>query len=119
MNLHECYNSIGADYDSAVKRMCGKESMLAKFVKKFPADPTYTELVTSFQNGDIATAFRMVHTLKGLCLNLGFNKLQNSSSELTEALRNTDTPAANAAELFEVVKKDYEETVNAINAVDD
>lgn len=119
MTLRECYDSINANYDGAIKRMCGKEAMLAKFVKKFPADLAYPGLVEAFQNGDIPTAFRMAHTLKGVCLNLGFDKLQGSASLLTEALRNTASPAENAAELFETVKKDYEDTVNAINSVDD
>lgn len=119
MTLRECYDSINSDFDKAVARMCGKESMLAKFAKKFPNDPTYTELISSFEKGDMPTAFRMAHTLKGLCLNLGLDKLQASSSELTEALRNTEAVADNAAELFEQVKQDYEMTVNAINSVDD
>lgn len=118
MTLRECYDSIGADFDGAVKRMCGKESMLAKFAKKFPADPTYQGLVSAFESGDIPSAFRMAHTLKGLCLNLGLDKLQKSSSELTEALRNTESPAPNAAELYEIVKRDYEATINAINSAD-
>lgn len=97
--------------------MCGKESILEKFVRKFAADPTYSSLVSSFENGDMETAFRMAHTLKGVCLNLGFTKLQESSSELTEALRNKDAIADNAAELYEQVKKDYDMTLSAINQI--
>lgn len=119
MTLRECYDSIGSNFEKAVIRMCNKESMLAKFAKKFPSDPTYNGLIEAFEGGDMPTAFRMAHTLKGLCLNLGLDKLEASSSELTEALRNTDAVAGNAAELFEQVKKDYEMTVNAINAVED
>lgn len=118
MTLRECYDSIGSNFERAVTRMCNKESMLAKFAKKFPSDPTYTGLIEAFESGDMPTAFRMAHTLKGLSLNLGLDKLQESSSELTEALRNTEVPADNAPELLEQVKKDYEMTVNAINSVD-
>lgn len=118
MTLRECYDSIGSNFERAVTRMCNKESMLAKFAKKFPSDPTYTGLIEAFESGDMPTAFRMAHTLKGLSLNLGLDKLQESSSELTEALRNTEAPAANAPDLLEQVKQDYEMTVNAINSVD-
>lgn len=118
MTLRECYDSIGADYDKAVARMCSKEAMLLKFALKFPADPTYSELVSAYENGDIKTAFRMAHTLKGLCLNLGLDKLRESSSELTEALRDNDNPAPNAAELFESVKRDYEATTAALSSVE-
>ena len=119
MTLRECYDSIGSNFDKAVTRMCNKESMLAKFAKKFPSDPTYTGLVEAFGSGDMPTAFRMAHTLKGLCLNLGLDKLQASASELTEALRNTEAVADNAPELLERVKQDYEMTVNAINAIEE
>ena len=119
MTLRECYDSIGSNFEKAITRMCNKESMLAKFAKKFPSDPAYTGLVEAFESGDMPTAFRMAHTLKGVCLNLGLDKLQASASELTEALRNTEAPAANAAELYEQVKKDYEITVTALNAIED
>lgn len=118
MTLRECYDSIGSNYEKALMRMCNKESMLAKFVKKFPSDPTYAGLVESYEGGDMPTAFRMAHTLKGVCLNLGLDKLQASASELTEALRNTEAPAANAPELYEQVKRDYKMTVDALNAVE-
>lgn len=118
MTLSECYERIGSDYKKAVGHMYGKEEMLMRFVKKFPADPTYPSLISSFEGGDIPTAFRMAHTLKGLCLNLGFEKLQTSASELTEVLRNAEALPPEAAPLLEQVKADYEETVNAINEVE-
>ena len=34
---------------------------------------------------DAETAFRGAHTLKGVCLNLGFQKLYEVSAELTNA----------------------------------
>lgn len=119
MTLRECYNSIGSDFDKSVQRMCGKESMLAKFAKKFLADPTFQQLVSAYESGDTATAFRAAHTLKGVCLNLGFDVLEKSSSALTEALRNTESPAPDAAELYEQVKRDHEMTVSALNSVED
>lgn len=118
MTLKECYESLGANFDQAVTRMCNKESMLLKFAMKFPADTTYPTLVQAYEAGDIPTAFRMAHTLKGLCLNLGFDKLRESSSALTEALRDTENPAPNAAELYETVKQDYEATTAALNSVE-
>ena len=101
MTLQECYNRINSDYDKALSRMNGRETMLAKFVKKFPNDPTYPSLISSYESGDMETAFRMAHTLKGLCMNLGIEKLLMSSSNLTEALRNKENAAPNADELLE------------------
>lgn len=118
MTLRECYDSIGSNFDDAVLRMCGKESMLAKFVLKFPNDTTFSSLVSAYEGGDMETAFRMSHTLKGLCLNLGLDKLLKSSSELTEGLRDYENIAENVPELLENVKRDHEAAVAAIRSVD-
>ena len=52
--------------------------------------------------------------LKGMCQNLGFTQLQESSTQLTEALRDGWTPEA--APLVEQVKADYQKTAEAIRA---
>lgn len=117
MTLEVFYNTIGSDYNSALTRMCNSEKMLAKFVRKFLNDKTTGELISAFESGDYETAFRMAHTLKGLCANLGLDKLHNSSSELTEALRNT--VADNAPELMAQVQADYEMTIGALSQLDE
>lgn len=114
MTLQECYEKIGSDYEAAVGRMCGKESILEKFVRKFTDDPTYPTLISSLESGDMETAFRMAHTLKGVCLNLGFKKLYESSSALTEALRDKAEVTEEAAKLLEDVKRDYETVLSAV-----
>ena len=117
MTLENCYQQIGSDYKQALARMANSEKMLLKFVKKFPNDPSAAELFASFEKGDFQTAFRMAHTMKGLCANLGLDRLRESSSELTEALRGS--VAENAGELLERVRRYYETTINAINGLDE
>lgn len=117
MTLETFYNEIGSDYSAALMRMGNSEKMLGKFVKKFTADKSMGELNSSFDSGDYPTAFRMAHTLKGLCANLGLDKLQKSSAELTEALRNG--VADNAAELLAQVRADYDMTITALAQLDE
>lgn len=117
MTLEAFYNEIGSDYKAVLMRMGNSEKMLGKFVRKFLNDKTMGDLNTSFNSKDYPTAFRMAHTLKGLCANLGLDKLQKSSSELTEALRNS--VADNAAELLEQVRADYDMTINALAKLDE
>lgn len=112
MTLQEFYTVVGGDYQDALNRMM-MESMLRKFLAKFPSDPSFTLLEQSLQNGNREEAFRAAHTIKGLCLNLGFGKLYTSSNILTEALRDAMPPNAN--ELFDTVKADYLLTVDAVN----
>ncbi len=117
MTLEACYNEMGSDYKTALGRMGGSEKLLDKFARKFPNDPTAAALFKAFSDEDWQTAFRMAHTLKGLCANLGLDKLQKSSAELTDALRNT--VADNAPQLLEQVRADYEMTIGALEKLDD
>ena len=117
MTLEACYNEMGSDLKTAVSHMGGSEKMLAKFVRKFPNDATALGLFDAFEKQDWQTAFRMAHTLKGLCMNLGLDKLQKSSAELTEALR--DAVADNAPQLLEQVRADYNMTVGVLKDLDE
>lgn len=116
MTLTAFYKAIESDYDAVLHRMGGSEKMVDKFVKKFPNDKAAPELFEAFNNKDFETAFRAAHTLKGVCSNLNFDKLHDSASELTEALR--DQVADNAAELLEKVRRDYDEIISFLKELD-
>lgn len=113
MTLQECYSALGGDYQDVVSRLCS-ERMVQRFVLKFLDDGSYDLLVRSLEGRNYEEAFRAAHTIKGMCLNLGFNRLQTSSSELTEALRAGQHEEAER--LFPVVAADYQVTVDAITA---
>lgn len=117
MTLEAFYNEIGSNYSAALARMGNSEKMLGKFVRKFLNDKTTEGLITAFAQEDYPTAFRMAHTLKGLCANLGLDKLQKSSAELTEALRSGVSD--NAAELLAQVRADYDMTISALAQLDE
>ena len=116
MTLREFYNKIGSNLDPVLSMMGGSERIVDKFVRKFPNDKSAAQLFESFESKDYGTAFRMAHTLKGVCLNLGFDKLRESASELTEALR--DTVDDKAPELLEEVRRYYDEVIAAIKELD-
>ena len=116
MTLRDFYNKIGSSLDAVMSQMGLPEKLVDKFVKKFPNDKSAEELFRTFESKDYETAFRMAHTIKGLCLNLGFDKLRESASEMTEALRGG--VADNAEELLETVRRDYNEIIDAIKELD-
>ena len=62
------------------------------------------------------TAFRAAHTLKGICLNLGFDNLFAPSQELTEKLRGATT-IEGTDELFAAVEKEYDRTCEALRKI--
>lgn len=111
MTLKECYVALEGDYNDVMSRLM-TEKLVSKFVLKFLNDGSYNNLVQSLKDGNIEVAFRAAHTLKGVCQNLSFTKLYQSSNDMTEALRSNDTSKAD--ELMVKVEADYLQTVSAI-----
>lgn len=111
MTLKECYGIIGGDYENVVGRLMS-ERIVQKFVLRFPDDPSYEMLFDSLKKENYEEAFRAAHTIKGVCQNLGFTTLGESSSRLTEALR--AGRKEEYQELAAVVEEDYQKTVSAI-----
>ena len=113
MTLEECYEKFGGDYSETLERLVMPE-LVEKYLRRFLKDPCYNLLVESFREDGSRDreAFQAVHTLKGLCLNLGLTPLTRSSSALTEALRDGRKPGAE--EMFVQVKKDYAAVSGAI-----
>lgn len=112
MNLEEFYARIGGNYADTVRRLCN-DALVTRFVMKYPANPSFDELCVALNASDWATAFRAIHTLKGVAQNLGFDRLYAASVPLTEALRGGQ-PLENRA-LFEPVEAAHKEILSAID----
>lgn len=116
MTLEECYAALEGDYADVLNRL-HSERLVQKFALKFINDGSYDLLCSSFETQNREEAFRAAHTLKGVCQNLSFTRLYQSSHNLTEALRVDWTPEAPG--LFEEVKRDYAQTLTAIKTLAD
>ena len=114
MSLKTCYEALGGNYDEALGRLMS-ERIMQKFVLKFLNEGSYELLTAALDAKDGEAAFRAAHTLKGVCLNLSFDKLIHSVEPLCEALRHGWTD--DALTLVEPVRADYQQTVAAIRAL--
>lgn len=94
MNTKECYEKIGSNYESVLSRF-GNEALEAR---------------------DAERAFRAAHTLKGVCLNLGFDRLYEISAALTEDLRGRDITGGDR--LFQELTVCYEQLTEAIRELE-
>ena len=101
MNLEECYEAMDSDYDDVMRRL-GSETLQG--------------LKEGLENQDAELAFRSAHTLKGVCMNLGFTKLFEVSAVLTEELRDREIKE-NTTEMFEEVEREYTRTIEAIKGL--
>lgn len=113
MTLQECYIALDGNYAEVLGRL-RSERMIQKFVLKFLDDANFDLLCRSLEAGAVEDAFRAAHTIKGMCQNLSFTRLAESSGRMTEALRSGDLTGARA--LLSCVQEDYGRTVAAIRA---
>lgn len=113
MTLRECYDRFGGDFDSVLGRL-QREQLVEKFVYKFLEDKSFCQFITSMANGDYAEALRAVHTLKGICQNLSFTRLYESSCITTLALKSHEY--SKAADSIPQLSEDYHRIINAVKA---
>ena len=111
MTVQECYESMGSNFEDVLGRM-GSEAMVKRFALKFPDDPSYGNLVKAVEEQNAEEAFRAAHTLKGICLNLGLDRLYKVSALLTEKLRGREFDGYQEA--YGEVQKEYRNTIDAI-----
>ena len=103
MDIKECYKEMGADYEDVLRRM-GSDSLVERFTLRFLDDKSYQMIKDGIAAG--------AHTLKGVCLNLGFSSLYEVSAQLTEDLRGRVIEGSEAAQA--AVDREYQRTENAI-----
>ncbi len=117
MLLSECYEAFGGSYE-AVKQRISNDATIQKFLLMFLKEPSYGNLCEALEKENYENAFRVAHSLKGISQNLSFQKLEISSSALTELLRNyAEQPIdkAQCKELFDKITVDYKAVWNAVD----
>lgn len=118
MKINDFYDLIGEDYSEVESRLFNGK-FVKKFVLKFIDDLTFENLEKALNEENLEKAFQESHTLKGICLNLGFSQLFKSVNELTELLRPLKEENFQEAKyVFEQVKKDYYNIIQAIKKLD-
>ena len=116
MTVRECYEELGSDFDKVLSRLVS-EALVKKFALKFLDDPSFQNLKDALDSKDVETAFRAAHTLKGVCLNLGFDGLFQPANALTENLR----PRAfseQSEELYNALAKEYHEVLHVLAEIE-
>ncbi len=103
------------DVDEAMERFLNNEALLMKFLRRFPADASFSRLEEAMARGDTAQAFEAAHTLKGVAGNLSLKGLFEAVCPLVESLRAGELAAAQA-QLGEAAAW-HRRTVEAIEAI--
>ena len=111
MKLDEFFRCVGGGYGEAKARFQNDERIV-RFLNMFPGDDSMQNLTNAMNTGDTTTAFRAVHTLKGVAQNLGFDGLYRAAFALTEEMRG-GAPLKNAA-LYDAVAKQQQIVIDAV-----
>lgn len=115
MQLSEFYRGIGGSYDDVITRL-RSDRLILRFLEKFADDPSFEELCSFFEAGMPGEAFCRAHTLKGICMNLGFGDMGDTVARITELLRPGDDTVDKArvrAEM-ETLKVQYAAIISGI-----
>lgn len=103
---------LNADLSAALGRFANNADLYARFLKKFPQDPTADSLAMAVEAEDFPQVERDAHTIKGVAANLGLEKLREKSDCLVKAVREgrkEDVPF-----LYEKFKEEYRKTTAII-----
>ena len=95
MTLEEFYCIAGGSAAEAAPRLGGADAT-RRFLRLFPLDDSFPRLSEALGRGDVQTAFRAAHTLKGVAANLGLERLRSLASDMTERLRRGELSGAQA-----------------------
>ena len=118
MTVKECYDKLEADYDNILYSI-RKDELVKHFALKFLEDKSLSKIEEGLEKKNAELAFRGAHTLKGLSANLGFTRLYEISSKLTEELRPLGLDSPNLPNLFNAVKEEYIRTVDILKELSD
>ena len=112
----EMLENIGVDVKDLTERLMNNMNLITRFVRRFPDDKNYGQLLDGLEKFDAEEAFKAAHTLKGVCANLSMTKLYNLLSKQVEYLRAGDIEGG--AEMMSAITEEYEKIVGAIEKID-
>lgn len=86
MTIQQLYDYIGGSYEQAV-RVMRIDKLIDRYVCRFEDSNIMERLQKAGENLDPDGIFEGAHAMKGLCGNLGFDRLAQTASELAEEFR--------------------------------
>lgn len=113
----EALKRNGIDYDEAMERFGGNAALYERLALKFLDDAHFAALEQALADGDVDTAVREAHTLKGVAGNLSFAALYEAASKVNAALREGDLAGATA--LMDPVRSAHAAVVSALSSLRD
>ncbi len=118
MTVQELYERIDGSLQSAL-RILQMDKMVARFIVRYLEEPSCDKLLKAYAEQDGKGIFEAAHAMKGVCANLGLDKLSAAASEICEQFRPGAERALSDGEIAEKIaslKALHERTVEGITA---
>lgn len=114
MNLDMFCESLGIDRAKTMERFAGNEQLYVKFLKKFGSDPAFSQITSAAESepADLDVLAKSAHTLKGVALNLGLDRLGGACQALVAAAREKRTDEI--PELYDACSREYRAVLAAL-----
>lgn len=106
---------MNGDYED-VKRRFLTDARIQRFALLFLGDSSMDDLRAAMRDKDCEKGFQAAHTLKGVCLNLGFTGLYVPVCRITEMLREGEYE--NAAVEMSAVETAFGATVKGLHELE-
>lgn len=87
MTLLEELSENGVDINDGLGRLMNNSAIYEKLLKKLPDSINKQEVLSFIDSGDIETATRNAHTIKGVTGNLSVTPLYTAYTEIVNLLR--------------------------------
>ena len=120
MQLQDLKNYLDIDIaESLEERFMDEEAFYLRFLRKLLVTQDFALLEQAVAAGDWSEALRKAHNLKGVCANLGLNKLSGSFAAIVRLLRSDGFTAAEVRALLAALQPEWERTLLYIGKVED
>lgn len=119
MTVQEFYKEVGGDHEAA-KRIFSTDQMILRFLPKLASDPSCDHMMTAWKAGDRKGMFAALHSMKGVCANLGLMSLSEHAAELVELLRPGSAQMISDEELaakIEAIRAQFHMTIEKIGQI--
>jgi len=118
MTIRELYEKIGGNYDQAV-RIMKSDRLIDKYVRKLGKSSVAETLAEAGKSMDGEKLFESAHAMKGVCSNLGLDRLAKAADEITEEFRPGNSRKLTDGEVkarLQAIAELYRMTVEEIQA---
>ena len=86
MTIQELYSKVEGNYEQAV-RVMKSDRLIDKYVRKLKSSQVDVKLAEAAESMDGSMLFESAHAMKGVCANLGLDRLADAAGEITEEFR--------------------------------